>query len=167
MFSKITLSPCTPNQEKIVEYENIEKTHGRIETRTIRTTHLSVEYLEWNGARQVFEIERIREKGTKVTRQVVYGITSLPPNVASAEKLLFYTRRHWAIENELHHVRDVAFDEDRCRVRNHRKAQLLAAIRNTAVTLLRRAGFSNITEGREWCAEERRRPLHMVRGRTE
>jgi predicted transposase YbfD/YdcC len=117
--------------------------------------------------RQVFEIERIREKGAKVTQEVIYGITSLSPDIASAKKLLFYVRRHWAIENELHHVRDMAFDEDRCRVRNHRKAQNLAAMRNAAIALLRRAGFANITEGREWCAEDRIRPIHMLIERTE
>jgi predicted transposase YbfD/YdcC len=149
------------------EYENIEKNHGRIETRRIRTTGLPAAYLGWDAVRQVFEIERIREKGMHVTKEVVYGITSLSQNVASAEKLLFYARRHWAIENELHNVRDVAFDEDRCRVRNRRKAQILAAFRNAAVTLLRHAGFTNITEGREWCAEERTRPIHLLVNRTE
>jgi len=113
------------------------------------------------------EIERIRAKGTKVTKEVVYAITSLSSDVSSPEKLLLYTRRHWAIENELHYVRDVAFDEDRCRVRNHRKAQILAAFRNTAIALLRGAGFANITEGREWCSEDRLRPLHLLLGRTE
>ena len=113
------------------------------------------------------EIERIREKGTKITQEVAYAITSLSPKRASAEKLLSYTRCHWAIENALHHVRDVAFDEDRCRVRNRRKAQILAAIRNTAVALLRHAGFANITEGREWCSEKPSRPLYLLLERTE
>jgi len=128
---------------------------------------VSAEYLGWKGVRQVFEVERIREKGGKVTTQVVYGITSLSRDIASAEQLLCYIRRHWAIESELHCVRDVAFDEDRCRVRNHRKAQILAAICSLAVTLLRRAGFENITEGREWCSEERSRPILMILRRTE
>jgi len=138
-----------------------------METRTIRTTDLPAEYLGWNGVRQVMEIERIREMGARVTKTVVYGITSLSPDVASAEKLLCFVRRHWAIENELHNVRDMAFDEDRCRVRNRRKAQILAAIRNTAIALLRHAGFANITEGREWCSQERTRPIYMLLGRTE
>ena len=116
---------------------------------------------------QVFEIERIREKGTKISKELVYGITSFSPHVASAEKLLFFVRRHWAIENELHNVRDMAFGEDRCRVRNHRKAQILAAIRNLAISLLRHSGFTNITEGREWCSEDRMRPLDMLFRRTE
>ena len=156
-----------PNHAKIVECGNVEKGHGRIETRTIRATELSAAYLGWDGARQVFEIVRTREKGLRMTREVVYGITSLSSNRAPAAKLLYYTRRHWAIENELHNVRDGTFDEDRCRVRNRGKAQILAAVRNTAIALLRHAGFVNITEGREWCAEERTRPLRMLLGRTE
>lgn len=154
-------------QKEMDEYESVEKSHGRIETRKIRTSVLPAAYLGWNGVHQVIEIERIRETGTKATNEIVYGITSLSSDVASAEKLLLYIRRHWAIENELHNVRDVAFDEDRCRVRNRRKAQILAAIRNTAIALLRQAGFTNITEGREWCSEDRTRPLYMTLGKTE
>ena len=149
------------------EYESIEKSHGRIETRKIKTADFPAAYLRWNGVRQLIEIERVREKGAKVTREIVYGVTSLSRDVASAEKLLCYIRRHWAIENELHNVRDMAFDEDRCRVRNRRKAQILAAIRNTAVALLRHAGFANIMEGREWCSEERIRPIKLLFGKTE
>ena len=149
------------------EYESIEKSHGRIETRRIKTAVFPAAYLGWNGVRQLIEIERIREKNAKVTREIVYGVTSLSPDVAPAEKLLFYIRRHWAIENELHNIRDVSFDEDRCRVRNRRKAQILAAIRNTAIALLRHAGFTNITEGREWCSEDRIRPIQTLLGRTE
>jgi hypothetical protein len=151
----------------MAECVNVDKAHGRIETRTIRTSGLSAAYLGWDGIRQVFAIERTREKGTRITSEVVYGITSLSPNAAPADKLLFYTRRHWTVENELHNVRDMTFDEDRCRVRNRRKAQILAAIRNTAIALLRHAGFANITEGREWCSEERSRPIHLLLRRTE
>ena len=111
-------------QAKNNKIQKYWKTHGRIETRTIRTASLPAVYLGWNGARQVMEIE-------------------------------------------LHHARDVAFDEDRCRVRNRRKAQILAAVRNTVVALLRCAGFANITEGRECCSEDRIRPLYMILGRTE
>jgi predicted transposase YbfD/YdcC len=116
---------------------------------------------------QVIEIERTREYDNKLTSEVVYGITSFSSGEASAEKILFYIRRHWAIENELHHVRDMTFNEDRCRVRHRGKAQILAAIRNVAVTLLRQAGFANIMEGREWCADARTRPIHLLLGRTE
>jgi predicted transposase YbfD/YdcC len=151
----------------MIEYESVEKCHGRIESRKIRTTDFLETYLGWPGVCQVIEIERTREYNNRITKEVAYGITSFSPNRASAEKLLFYVRRHWAIENELHHVRDVTFNEDRCRVRYRGKAQILAAIRNVVVTLLRQAGFTNIMEGREWCSDAHIRPIHLLLGRTE
>jgi len=149
------------------EYESIEKSHGRIETRKTRTAVLPAAYLEWSGVRQIIEVERIREIGAKITKETVYGITSLSPDAASAERLSIYIRRHWAIENELHNVRDGSFAEDHCRVRNRCKAQILAAIRNTAIALLRHSGFANIIEGREWCSEERTRSINLLLRRTE
>jgi predicted transposase YbfD/YdcC len=156
-----------PKHGKITEFGSVEKSHGRIETRTIRTSELSEAYLGWRGVRQVIEIERTREYHNEITKEVVYGITSFSPNRASAEKLLFYVRRHWGIENELHHVRDVTFNEDRCRVRHRGKAQILAAIRSVVITLLRHAGFANIMEGREWCSDAHIRPIQLLFGRTE
>lgn len=156
-----------PNQKRQTEFVNVEKSHGRIEKRTIKVSTLPTAYLGWNGVKQIFEIERQRDIRGKVTIETVYGITSLSEDLAPAERLLHFVRRHWAIENELHNVRDVTFDEDRCRVRNHRKAQILAAIRSVAITILRRAGFTNITEGREWCSEDRKRALYLLLGRTE
>jgi hypothetical protein len=128
---------------------------------------LPAAYLGWNGVEQIFEIEREREVRGKVTIEIVYGITSLSEDLVPPKQLLYFVRRHWAIENELHNVRDMTFDEDRCRVRNHRKAQILAAIRSTAITMLRRAGFINIAEGREWYSEDRKRVLYLLLGRTE
>jgi predicted transposase YbfD/YdcC len=167
MCLEITLSPYMPKYGKIAECGSVEKSHGCIEIRKIRTAELSKTYLGWPGVCQVIEIERTRECHNKMTKEVVYGITSFSPNRASAENLLFYVRRHWGIENQLHHVRDVTFNEDRCRVRHHGKAQILAAIRSVVITLLRHAGFENIMEGREWCSDAHIRPIHLLFGRTE
>ncbi len=52
--------------------------------------------------------------------------------------MLSWIRKHWAIENQLHHVRDVTFDEDHCRVRKGNSAEVLAALRNVAIHLLHR-----------------------------
>jgi len=67
--------------------------------------------------------------------ETVYYITSLK---AAAEKILAATRTHWSIENNLHWSLDVAFDEDRCRVRVGNGAQNLSAIRVFALTLLKK-----------------------------
>jgi predicted transposase YbfD/YdcC len=147
--------------------EKYDKVHGRIETRTIKVYTLPQEYTGWENVQQVFEITRIRETKTKKVTEFAYGITSLRADEVSPTVLLKYTRKHWEIENRLHYVRDVAFDEDRCRVRIHSKAHILAAIRNTAITLLRHAGFTNIYEGREVCASDRRKAIRLVLARTE
>jgi hypothetical protein len=45
-------------------------------------------------------------------------------------------------------VRDVTFDEDRSRVRKGHGAQMLASLRNLAISLLRLAGADNIAAAR-------------------
>lgn len=55
-----------------------------------------------------------------------------------------FVRGHWGIENRLHWVRDVTFDEDHSQVRTGNSPQIMASLRNAAITLLRLAGYSNI-----------------------
>jgi hypothetical protein len=63
-------------------------------------------------------------------------VTSLPRERADARRLLGLARRHWGIENRLHHVRDVTLGEDACRVRSGAAPQALACLRNAALRLL-------------------------------
>jgi hypothetical protein len=93
---------------------------------------------------QVFQVVRERTLKGSMTREVAYGITSLSPEEASAERLLALNRGHWAIENRLFYVRDVTFGEDKCRVRTGRGPHMLAAVRNAAISLLRTVGITNI-----------------------
>jgi hypothetical protein len=55
----------------------VDKAHGRVETRRLRSTTLLNGYLDWPEVGQVFEVERVREVRGKPTVEVVYGITSL------------------------------------------------------------------------------------------
>jgi hypothetical protein len=75
-------------------------------------------------------------------------------------------RAHWAVENRLHCVRDVSLEEDRCRVRAPNAAQALATMRNTALTLARRVGFTNIAEALEHFAEQRADLVRLIRHGT-
>jgi predicted transposase YbfD/YdcC len=119
---------------------------GRIETRQLRASTALEGYLKWPGHAQVLELRRlVTNKRTSQTRQeVVYGITSLAPERASAAQLLRLWREHWHVENRLHWVRDVTFDEDRSQVRAGRAPQVMAALRNVAISLLRLCGAENI-----------------------
>ena len=75
--------------------------------------------------------------GTQTTERVC-AITDLAPHQAGPSQLLALNRGHWGIENRLHWVRDVTFDEDRSQVRKNHGPQVLAAIRNFIIGLLRR-----------------------------
>ena len=159
--------PQKGNYFEIVAAKTVEKSHGRLETRELKSTMVLNGFLQWPSVQQIFHIRRERTIGSKHSTEDVYGITSLSPKDADAVHLLEISRAHWGIENRLHHVRDTTFNEDRSRVRIKAKAQALAAIRNTAITLIRRAGFSNIAEGTDVYAENRPRALRIIRfGRT-
>ncbi len=113
---------------------------------------------------QVRRITRERIVGGKKTVETVYAITSLPPERAGPEQLLALSRAHWGIENRLHHVRDVTCREDQARAHTGNAPQILAAFRNTVLTLIRRLGYT-VVEGFEHFAEHRLAAIEAVRGR--
>ncbi len=122
--------------------------HGdRQERRTLRASAALNAYLRWPHVGQVCAIERVVTRKGRTTVETGYAITSLPPTQAEARRLLDLWRGHWSIENQLHWVRDVTFDEDRSPVRTGSAPQVLAALRSTAISVLRRAGHANIAAG--------------------
>jgi predicted transposase YbfD/YdcC len=138
--------------------------HGRIESRNLTTSEALVGYSDWPGLAQVFEVGRhVMEKKTGKERvEVVYGVTSLRPEQASPGRLLELVRGHWAIENKSHWVRDVTYDEDRSQVRKGHIAQVMAALRNTGIGLLRVAGYDNIAQACRQMAAQTHRALALI-----
>jgi predicted transposase YbfD/YdcC len=137
------LPPAGDRQETA---RTVDIGHGRIEQRNITTSEALVGYSDWPGLAQVFELGRyvITQKTTKEQVEVVYGVTSLCPERGTPERLLALVRGHWQIENKSHWVRDVTFDEDHSQVRCGNIPQVMAALRNTTIGLLRWAGYSNM-----------------------
>ncbi len=70
------------------------KGHGRREKRTLRVTPILEKYLDWPGAAQVFQVHRSRYLADRVEEETVYGISSLRPQRAGAERLLGLVRGH-------------------------------------------------------------------------
>jgi predicted transposase YbfD/YdcC len=138
-----TLPPAGDRQERT---RTVDVGHGRIETRNLTTSAALVGYSDWPGLAQVFEVGRhvITPKTEKERVAVVYGVTSLHPERATPHRLLELVRGHWGMENKSHWVRDVTFDEDRSQVRCGNIPHMMAALRNTAIGLLRWAGHTNI-----------------------
>ena len=133
-------------QDTITEARTIDQHGDRIEERRLRASTALCGYTDWPGHQQVLEVERtITKKATGETRrEVAYAITSLSAERATAPQLLKMWKEHWHIENKLHWVRDVTLDEDRSQVRAGRIPQVMAALRNVAISLLRVCGAENI-----------------------
>ena len=124
----------------------VDMGHGRIEQRTLTASSALAGISSWPGLAQVFQLERqvTRKKTGEERDEVVYGVSSLGAERATPSQLLALVRGQWQIENRSHWVRDVTFDEDRSQVRCGSIPQVMAALRNTTIGLLRTAGYANI-----------------------
>jgi len=120
--------------------KEVKKGHGRIDVRECWTTS-DPEYLacvaqahKWANLKSIIMIVRKRLIDGEETVKTRFYISSLSPN---AQRILQATRQHWSIENGLHWVLDIAFNEDRSRVRKDHAPANLTVLRHMAVNLLK------------------------------
>ncbi len=121
---------------------------GRIEQRRLTASVALVGYSDWPGLRQALRLERrVLDKRTGALRrqETAYAVTSLAPARATPAQLLALWRGHWSVENQLHSIRDVAFDEDRSPARAGHAPQAMAAFRNAAIGLIHALGTTRVT----------------------
>jgi predicted transposase YbfD/YdcC len=125
-----------------------DRGHGRTERRTIRLAPTDDSLFP--GALQAFRIRRETGglDGVWTHKEIVYGITSLPADLAGPAQLNYYERRHWVVEDRLHWVRDVTFHEDHSQLRTGTAPRAQAAFRNLAISAIRLAGRANIAHAR-------------------
>lgn len=96
------------------EHIGTDRGHGRNEQRTTRTAPVTAKCaISFPHAAQVFRVRRDVDglDGQRTRKEIAYCITSLDAEQAGAEQLAGYIRGHWQIENRLHWVRDVTFDD--------------------------------------------------------
>jgi predicted transposase YbfD/YdcC len=139
------------------------RAHGRSERRTIRVQP-APEEATFPYAAQAFLIERYvtDTKTGKGSAVAVLGITSLGPARASGPQIATYVRGHWSIENKLHYVRDVTYHEDASQVRTGNAPRTMASFRNLAISVLRRAGNTNIAAALRKTGRDFTRPLTLL-----
>lgn len=114
-------------------YSTLEKNHGRIEKRTcyvLKEVEFFTNYLaEWKGLKKIFAVKREIEKEGKKTQEISCYLSS---KNAGAEKLLSYTRKHWEIES-MHHILDVSYNEDMCRLYSKKAQENMNILRKIGV----------------------------------
>ena len=116
-------------------YKTEEKSHGRIERRTcyvLDEIAFFTDYLaNWKGLKKIFAVEREVEKDNKVTKEISCYLSS---KNTTADNLLSYTRKHWEIES-MHHILDVTYDEDRCKLLSQRAQENINIFRKMGISI--------------------------------
>ena len=125
---------------------DIDAGHGRIETRSVRVSDdiqwLQERHPHWVGLKSIIAVSAIRELKDKTETETRYFISSLdgsaPARLGSA------IRPHWSVENNLHWVLDVAFDEDNNRTCIGNSAANLGIVRHIALNLVKKEKSSKV-----------------------
>lgn len=118
-------------------YETTGKGHGRQETRrhwTVASKGLLTEDAKWQKLKTVAVVESERTINGKTTSEMRYYIGSIEND---AKTFARGARGHWAVENNLHWVLDVAFREDESRIRIGNAAENFALLRHIALNALK------------------------------
>ena len=154
----------TEEDAHLDEHTDVEKARGCITTRKVTASTLLTEHIDWPGLSQVYRYETHKEnkKTGEISRHTQYCITSLSPEVASAKDLLKLQRGHWTIENKVHWVRDTAFREDASQARTGNLPHVMAALRNTALSVLRFNGYTKIAETLRLFASEPKLAVNLI-----
>jgi len=127
-------------------YTDMERNKGREELRTVLVSDcLDGINEEWIGLQQVVKVSRIiKDKKGKHT-ETAYFISSLKGQAT------FYNegiRAHWSIENSLHWVKDVTFEEDASKIRTGNAPENTSIIRNIAINVFRTNGYNNMEQAK-------------------
>jgi predicted transposase YbfD/YdcC len=140
-----------------------QRGHGRAEERTLKITAVAAG-LAFPHAAQAIQIVRRRRplNSKKWSAETVYAITSLTAIQARPADLAAIIRGHWLIEDRLHWIRDVTYDEDRSQVRTANGPRVVASLRNLAITILRLTGETSIAAALRHHARRSGRPLQTI-----
>ncbi|MFD6694958.1 ISAs1 family transposase [Micromonospora aurantiaca (nom. illeg.)] len=148
----------------VASWSDTDRGHGHREIRSCKILTISTG-IDFPHAAQAIQIRRRRrrlDQPKRFTTETVYAITDLRVHQAKPAHLAGWIRGHWSIENKVHWVRDVTYDEDRSQIRTGTGPQVMAALRNAAIGALRLAGITNIAAANRHHARDSTRPLALL-----
>lgn len=162
--------PSGDPSRAVETHQEVDAGHGRVETRMCwftRDLRDVAQRADWAGLNGIAMVRRERsDKRTGATSiEHAYFIVAHPH--ATAGSVARVVREHWGIENSLHWVLDMTFDEDRCRVRAGNAAENLAILRHMVMNLMRTAPGKkrSMVKRRQRCAWDRNFMLSVLAGR--
>jgi len=120
-------------------FEEYDKGHGRLEHRLCEVSASSTVYdlKDWKGLQSVIKITSTREIKNKKTVESRYYLSSLDSK--EAKKIALAIRSHWGIENSLHHVLDVTFNQDKSRIMKDHAPENMSTVRKMTLNMIKKA----------------------------
>jgi predicted transposase YbfD/YdcC len=127
------------DESLLVKFTEVDKDHGRIETREYSADKaMLVPGMEhWLGVNSIIKVVSTREINGKITVENRFYISSLKH--IELQKIAGSIRNHWGIENSLHYVLDVTFNQDKCRIRKEHGPENVSIIRKIVLNLVKLA----------------------------
>lgn len=127
---------CSFDGVEVSKLRTVEKDHGRVETREyylIKDLSWSKNAKKWKGIKSIGIATTTRNTQKEKTKETRFFCSS----VEDIKAFVKGVRKHWNVENQLHWVLDVAFNEDKCRVRKDNAAENFAILRHIALNKLK------------------------------
>ena len=140
-------------------FSHVTKDHGRRARRTVKAV-LAPAWVGFGGAAQAAQVRRTVTRKGKKTVEVVYVITS--DAGVDAATLAAWIQGHRHIENRLHWVRDVTYQEDKSLVRTGNAPRVMASLRSLAISILRLDGHANIAAANRHHARDPQRTVNLL-----
>lgn len=159
------------NKEGLDFIEEINKEHGRVEVRRCWSTSninwLKEGHPDWVGLKSICYIERERHIKDKISKEIALYISSTD---AIAKNHLYYSRQHWGVENKLHWVLDVVFNEDHSTFMARNAAQNMGIVRKLIINIIRRykkitgdqTAIKTVRKASSWSINETAKVLNFM-----
>jgi predicted transposase YbfD/YdcC len=162
---------CLPGTSPVITAvrttKTVEKSHGRVTTRSLTACSLLAESSDWPELQQVFKVERRNVTTTtgETQTEIAYGVTSLTARAASPARLLSLNRTHWGIENGLHYRRDVTLHEDAGRTKTTAFGHVMATLNNLVIGLTIGRDWANLAKARRYYDAHPEQALQLLLAR--